>query len=890
MTTLRAPHPLGEAPEAQALVLPRLVAGMVQRPRLHAMLDRGGAGPVTLISAPAGSGKTMLLSSWLRTTPLPGAVAWVSVERDESDTTHFWGMVMDALRDSGAIASDDPLTTLAPAPMGGQEEFLRRLVEGLARLPRSVYLVIDDLHHLRAADGPSGVEQLIARAPDQLHTFILSRHDPKLGLHRLRLSGELTEIRAADLNFTAEEAAELLVAAGVTVTPNDVARLRERTEGWAAGLRLAAMSLARHEAPERFVSEFSGSARIVTDYLLGEVLASLSPEVRELLLRTCILERVNGPLADLLTGRADGARLLLELEEANAFVIAVDVARSWFRYHHLLTDLLRLELRREAPAEIPRLHRLAARWYSEHGHVVDAIRHAALGTDTELATELLGRHWVHLVLDGEEATLGSLLAGLPTEVVQADAELAVIMAAARLAEARWADADALLSAAERALPDVSPARRPRAETALATVQLLRARRLGDLEAVVDAAGATLHADAPVGVDLRALALLNLGIVETWTLRLAAAETHLMQGLALSREIGRPYLEVGCLTALGVVANMTQRLDLGEERVREAIAVAERVGWTTHPMVGVAYMSLGSVMIDHGLSNEGQRWLDRADPILTRSPEPAARVALRHVQGMLAMARADYAEALAAFRDAEQLARQLRAPHFLAAVVRPWELRAQLRLGDTESVRAALASATDAADWCNLAAHLCLADDDPRGAADAVAPVLAGTAFAVHINLVIEALILDAIARRALGETAASERSLEHALALTEPQGRVWMVLTVPNVRELLEAYPTHRTAHGGHLKTLLDHLAGVEPAPEAPATLLDPLSGRELAVLRLLPTNLSAGDIGKELLLSVHTVKTHMRKLYAKLDAHTRTEAVQRGRALGLLAPTRRSR
>src|SRR5262249_12360652 len=209
MTTTRTP---GSRPDVHATAVPRLVAGMVERPRLFALLDHGS--PVTLVSAPAGSGKTMLLSSWLRSVAPVDAVAWVSVERDESDTTHFWATVMDALRDSGAITPDDPLATLAPAPLGGPEEFLRRLIDGLRRLRRTVYLIPDDLPPLRSADGPSSVEYLLTRAPAQLRTFVASRHDPKLGLHRMRLSGDLTEIRAADLEFTDAEAAELMAAAG----------------------------------------------------------------------------------------------------------------------------------------------------------------------------------------------------------------------------------------------------------------------------------------------------------------------------------------------------------------------------------------------------------------------------------------------------------------------------------------------------------------------------------------------------------------------------------------------------------------------------------------------------------------------------------------------------
>ncbi|HEX2102588.1 MAG TPA: LuxR C-terminal-related transcriptional regulator [Solirubrobacteraceae bacterium] len=874
--------------------MPRLVAGLVARPRLFALLARGARGPVTLVSAPAGSGKTMLVSSWLRTAEVDGAVAWVAVDRGETDATRFWGTVIDALRRSGAVAPDHPLATLVPAPMGGQEEFLPRLVAGLGRLPRDVLLVIDDLHQLRSDDALRDLEELLSRAPAQLRTIVLTRRDPPLGLHRQRLAGELTEIRAADLGFTAAEAAELLAGAGIEIAPGDLDRLHGRTEGWAAGLRLAAMSLARHAEPERFVAEFSGSERTVAEYLLGEVLALQPAEVRRLLLRTCILERVNGELADLLTGRRDGTRLLHELEESNALVVAVDVARTWFRYHHLLADLLRLELRREAPAEIAGLHRLAAGWFADHGHLVDAVQHAQRGEDWALAAELLGRHWVHLILDGEETTLAALLAGLPADLVERDAELATIAAADRLAQLRWMDADALIATAQHAIAHVPAARRDRSETALATVQLFRARRLGGLDSVLEEASAMLHADnvdgAPAGVELQALALMNLGIAETWTLRLADAEPHLERALALGLEAGRPYLEVGCLSALGVVANLTHRLDLAEERLRAAIGIAERVGWSTHPMIAAAYVALGAVLIDRGLFDEGEEWLARAEPILADAPEPAATVGLCHAQGLVAIWRGRLDEALAAFREGERMTEQLRAPHFLAIVERQWQLRAQVALGEHEAVRAALAGADGSALWCNLRARLHLAEDDPAAATAAVAPVLSGEAFVYHPNFETEALVLDAVAATRLGEPEAAERSLERALALAEPHGRVCIFLTVPGVREAVEAHPVHRTAHAGHLRTLLDHVAGVHPTSSAePAgDLPEPLSDRELAVLRFLPTNLSAGEIGSELFLSVHTVKTHMRKLYAKLDVHTRADAVQRGRALGLLAPARR--
>lgn len=867
---------------------------LVARARLFEMLEEGAAGPVTLVSAPPGSGKTTLLRSWLANRPPTSTASWVDVRPDESDVAYFWGQVLDAIRGSGAVGDDSALATLVPSTQAEHTELLGHLLEGLRRLDDPILLVLDDVHHLRSAEGVGGLETLLSEAPPTLHVILVSRRDPKLRLHRLRLSGRLTEIRAADLEFTAAEAGELLAGAGLTVAPEAVASLHERTEGWAAGLRLAAMSLARHESPSEFVEEFAGSERTVADYLLGEVLLSQPPEVRDLLLRTCILDRVTGELADLLTGRSDGDRLLHELAEANALVVAVDVAQTQFRYHQLLLDLLRLDLRRELPGEIEGLHRRVAAWYADHGRPVEAIRHARLGLDWELACELLGRHWVSLLLDGEESTLSRLLDGLPEGLDQRDAEVATMLAADRLRHGRWAEAEALIESARRSVADVPASRRSRVEAALATVKLFRARQVGGVEDLVDeaddAVGGYLDAAEQGGAELASLALLNLGIAKAWTFRYDGAEHDLARALAMGRTIGRPYVEIGCLTALGNVATLTERVDLGERRLRDAIAVAERVGWTTHPLVGTAYMGLAAVLVDRGLLAECERWLERADPILERAPEPSASVGLRHIQGLVAMARGRYDAALAAFSDGERLVEVLHAPHVLAHLERPWQLRARLCLGELDTVRRALVDAPATAEWCNLAAQLHLVVGDPDEALRVLVPVHSGAAPAFHVNLRIEAWLLDALAHRALGDRDAAERSTERALSLSEREGRVGMAMTVPGVRDLLLEHPAHRTAHGAQLRLVCDLLSGSEPEPTAAVTTLqEPLKERELAVLRFLSTNLTAAEIGDELFLSVHTVKTHMRKLYAKLEVHTRAEAVQQGRALGLLAPARRA-
>ena len=400
---------------------------------------------------------------------------------------------------------------------------VERLLKDLAPLQDRLWLVLDDVHELGSAEARRQLELLLMRGPPELRFVLATRHDLRLGLHRLRLEGELTEIRAAHLRFSLAEARELFAAAGVELPEAALGMLYERTEGWAAGLRLAALSLAGHPDPERFAAEFSGSERTVAEYLLAEVLERQSQEVRRLLLRTSILEQVNGELADLLTGDEGGERVLQELEAANAFVVSVDAARSWFRYHQLFADLLQLELRRTAPAEVDALHRAAARWFTDHGYPVEAVRHAQAARDWASAARLLADHWPGLQLDGQAATVHALLAGFPAEARAADAELAALAAADELAAGSLE--------ASRAVPGTrgtgdrrrcQPDRRGQLDVLLGMVRLLLARQRMNLPAVAEEAQrlqvlADAPDTAPLGLseELRALALINLGITEYW---------------------------------------------------------------------------------------------------------------------------------------------------------------------------------------------------------------------------------------------------------------------------------------------------------------------------------------------------------------------------------------
>ena len=377
---------------------------------------------------------------------------------------------------------------------------------------------IDDLHELRSADALEWLERLLERRPPQLIVVLATREDPRLGLHRLRLAGQLVEIRGPDLSFSMNETRELLRAAGVRLSDAGLALLYERTEGWAAGLRLAAISLAHHPDPERFVQEFSGSERTVAGYLVAEVLDRQPAEVRELLLRTSILDRVSGPLADYLTGGSGSERILQQLEDANAFVSSLDVGRTWFRYHHLFADLLQLELRRVAPASVGSLHRAAVQWYEENGYPVDAVRHAQAAHDWPRASRLLADNYFDSVLDGRLGTVRDLLRGFPHHVSVADAELVLVLAAVRRVGRR--PRRRLRVRRPRAAADRHGPRRAvrgRFDARLAVMRLVVARWRGDLGTVLEAIqslDSALAAQPPgnraLSDELRIVALQNLG--------------------------------------------------------------------------------------------------------------------------------------------------------------------------------------------------------------------------------------------------------------------------------------------------------------------------------------------------------------------------------------------
>ncbi len=846
------------------------------------------------LSAPPGSGKTVLLRSWIDEAELADHTAWVSVPRDERDPQRFWILVADAIRRT-ALGSR-VVKPLAAAPGLDVWVIVEHLLGDLGRLEDRIWLVIDDLHELRSDDGLRQLELFLMRAPGTLRFVLAARHDLRLGLHRLRLEEELTEVRAADLRFRSAEARSLFQAAGVELSDPALQILLERTEGWAAGLRMAALSLRGHADPERFAAEFSGIERTVADYLLAEVLERQPEHTRRLLLRTSILERVNAPLADLLTEGTGAERVLQQLEEANAFVVSLDARRSWFRYHPLFADLLQLELRRTSAGEIRGLHLAAGGWLADHGYPIEAIRHAQAAEDWGLAARLMSEHWFDFYFSGQGGRAHDLVTAFPPGAAAVDAELAALMAADQLYRGPLDRVERHLAAATRLMDSMPVERRANCEVVLASVRLALARQRGDLPAAVEESqrllarpGSPMAAHIESGYDLRAHALVSLGTTELWSARIDDAERHLEEGFAIARQARRPFLEIYGLTHLAMAASLRSP-SLAVERGMQAIELARRYGWSEEWFIALGYIVVGVTMVWQGRLEEAESWLVLGERALRPEAQPAPGRLLYYGRGWRALALGRNREALTAFQAAEQQAQMLADP--LATPTYGYMLQALLRVEGPAAVEHALSQlderARERGEMRIAIAALGLVRGEFEAATAALANVLDGSARLTNSRVwLIQAFLLEAVARDALGEVAAADLAVEQALDLAEPDGFLLPFLVQPTP-DLLERHVRRRTSHASLVSEILNLVAGRKPASAQvdEQARREPLSESERRILRYLPTNLSVPEIAGQTYLSVNTVKTHMRHVYDKLGAHRRSEAVERARAFGLLAPS----
>ncbi len=888
---------------ATKLEVPHTSQRIMFRSRLLDLLECAVDGPLTVLVAPAGAGKTVLMSSWAEAGRAPGPVAWLSVDALDNDATRFWAHVLAALRHSGAVPAGGILCTLTPPLRGSDETFLCLLVGGLAELLGPVVLVLDDLDEVNDPAVLVGLEFMMRHAPAQLRLVVGTRAEPDLSLHRMRVTGDLTELRVLDLAFTQDEARELLTEQGVALTEAALASLWARTEGWPAGLRLASLSLKHHPEPGRFVEEFTGDDRTVADYLLGEVLVRLPAATRDFLLQTCVVDRLSGGLARALTGDEGADLLLVELERANAFLTAEGRSRSWYRYHQLFVDLLRAELQRRHPLQARELHRRAAAWYAANGCELDAIRHAIAAEAWDVAAQLVVDHWFNLFIsgdfiNGDLGLLGDLLAQLPSELVGADPELAVAYAGTLLGLGDLERADLWLERAEAATAASGEQRRHLA-LAAAVVRLLRARAREDPDGAVVAAQELLtlaqaQASAPgwdrfgSDADKHALVLANLGVAKLWAGDLDAAASHLEQGLTVATRAERDFLVLDCLSMLALLAGIRGQARRAARTAQAALELAARGGWSRTSHAAWAHLVLAWVHHTRDELPDAHRCIVAASEAARHAPTPTLAAAVTLGRALILTADGNPAAGLGVLRGMQDLWH--RQPSPAARRVLCWgEARLLALAGD--SISASTLAGTlglapsDAPAFAVVQARLRLAGADPDGAVEALAPCLDGTVRLVHLPALIEAWLLDAVARAALGDRYGAACSVERAIELAEPEGhcRVFVEAGAP-VHALLSAALERGSPHAAFISELLNAASrSVRDGGGDFAALPEQLTDRERAVLRYLPTVMSTTEIASQLFVSVNTVKTHLQHIYRKLDSAGRRDAVRRARELELL-------
>ena len=906
---------------ATKLHVPRPQPGFVPRPRLAEALSEGLARRLILVCAPAGSGKTALLADWAPSGNRP--VAWLSLDAADNDPVRFWRHTVAALdRAHPGIGERVGLLLGPPAP-GSFEGLVTALINDLAAQPDDgeVLLVLDDYHLIDAQPVHASLAFLLEHLPPGLHLVLASRADPPLPLARLRAGGQLAELRTADLRFSAEEAAALLrESAGADLPAAAVAALAARTEGWVAGLRLAALSLASQADPAGFVAAFSGSHRYVLDYLTEEVLDRQQEELRTFLLETSLLERLSGGLCDAVTGRTDSRAMLERVERAGLFLVPLDEVRDWWRYHHLFADLLRARLQQQRPGRVVSLHRAAAAWCEDHGLADDAVRHALAAGDPAWAARLVERYADAFLLRSEDATLQRWLAALPAGLAGSRPRLLLAQARLALLSHRVEAAEVALDAAERALasapgvddepfePSVGRAASHLANVpaAIALGRTLLAALHGDAERAITFARRTL-AEADEGEWLlTSHANGYLGVAEWLRGQLTEAERALSSSIAQGRAAGQPTMTAWVYKDLGQVQRAQGRLDAAAGTYRQALEDAAATSRTALPAAGIAYVGLAEVAyqrneLDTALRHVSEgigacRQMNFTQPLATGLATLA----------WIRQARGDAAGA----REAMEEAGQAGPGPGVAGLLNPVPAqRARLQLAQGEVAAAARWAqqrglGPDESGYPRepeylVLARVLLAQDRP-GAALALLERLHEAAVSQdRAGSVIEIQALQALALAAAGEENAAVDALAGALMLACPQGYVRVFADEgPPMAALLGALVAAQraeqaAARGVPLGCLARVLGAFGEKPAAPGAgrgaaavvpgLVEQLTARESEVLALLAAGAPNPRIAEQLVVSLDTVKKHVSHLLGKLGAANRTEAVTRARQLGLI-------
>jgi LuxR family maltose regulon positive regulatory protein len=904
---------------ATKLFIPPKRPELVPRPRLIEQLN-ACAHPnckLTLISTPAGFGKTTLISEWVQTvdgTTPPTAIAWLSLDEGDNDPARFLAYLIAALNQAGGSAAEigkGSLSMLHSPQQPAAEAVLTPLINEIATISDRIILVLDDYHVIESTQVDETLVFLLENLPPALHLVVATREDPRLPLSRLRARGQLTELRATDLRFTSSEAAEFInQVMGLDLSTEDIDALERRTEGWIAGLQLASLALlgtistqGRKDATS-FIKSFTGSNRLVLDYLIEEVLSQQAQDVQNFLLETAILDRLTGSLCDAVTGQENSQAILERLERANLFIVLLDEERRWYRYHHLFADLLRQRLRQTQPEKLPILHLRASEWFKVQGLNREAIKHSLDGRDYQGAAELIRAIAIDIIQQGEHTTVAGWVDAIPEEFAKGKLYLCVLHAWALQLMGQLETAEAYLIDAENILDSQEYKDDGDADTIRGLIHSRRAYAtfmFGEHNKTISYANQALDQLPETAALIRAQTALFLGIAYRYQGRLKEALATYNEISAIIQTIEGNSIVVLYYLHLGDLHTELAQLHRARELYEQALEFTERqAGRPDMPFSGYVYVSIGRILRQWNQLEDAYRFTTKG-LALCRDWNVADILALSCVElAFTYQALGEVDQARASMQEAIQMMEGFSA--WGVKYVAGYRAKLNLAYGDLEAVER-WAQTNDLVTNGDFEFHreieyLALARvliaQQQYEQAYTLAERIYRIARETGKRLTeLEGLILLALVSSNRGEMDQALVHLERALSIGEPEGfiRIFVDEGTPMAGLLYEALS--RGIAPDYVNRLLAAFP-VEETEQSEATesqvfeanLVEPLSDREIEVLQLIAEGLTNQEIATRFYLSLNTVKVHTRNIYGKLDAHNRTQAVTKARALGILPST----
>ncbi len=875
---------------------PPVRSKLVPRPRLVERITSGLSGPLTLISAPAGYGKTSLLGEWRASDAghsIP--IAWLSLDPDDSEPGRFLTYLITAIQMIKPGFGEITLASLQAPQPPPPPVILTNLINELSEIGGHFALVLDDYHVITTQAIHEVLGFLLDHIPARMHLVILSRADPALPLARLRVRNQLTEIRAIDLRFTQEEAEIFLKdVMMLTLSAEEIDALERHTEGWIAGLQLAALSLHGRDDPAQFISTFGGGNYYIIDYLVDEVLNRQSESMRMFLLETSILDRMSGPLCDAVTGQTDGQAMLEQLERSNLFVVSMGGECYWYRYHHLFADVMHNRLRQIYPDMLPELHTRAAEWFEKNHFISEAIHHALAAEDQNRAAQLVEQNAMSLLMSGELMTLLGWIKAIEP-VAHEQPWLCIYQSWALTLTGQldrvelWLqEAESLVSSRHTtdAIEDMIGH--------IAAIRAYGAAQSGEANKAIDFAQQALHTLPESNTAVRSVVTMTLGSARRLSGDLVGASRALEEAMRTGQAAGNFYLALGALSGLADLWFDQGRLRQASNSYNELLRLTILPDGKRLPAAGMAFFGLSLIDYEWNDLNAALQHTHQSIELCQQWGHVGILMASQVMLFRVRQAQGELDDARKALNEAERLA--LNYPQDLRATgwVNAFRVRFKLVQGDPESivrwVEQSGLKIDDAVLYLREAEYLALgrmliAQGDNASAMALLARLQDSAEKTGRIGSLIEIMLLNALALLAAGNVSQALNTLEEALSLAEPEGymRVFLDEGAPMAKLLRHAGSKGiAPKYVARILAEFDKMTGYAPIPQQP--LIEPLSERELEVLRLVAAGKSNQEIAAQLVLSAGTVKSHLSHIFGKLSVGSRTQCVMRARELKLLS------